>query len=688
MSSPSEFEEPQQIGETSPYSRVVHIFCLEGRYETHPDDEPFGLSGRFVVHDKRIAKIFLAKRSLLGNRNGEEPVLLRVRPDRATLPPRAVAAGIPAINADYTWEISRMDVVSTTDGLAQVHITTQHNSHADLAQSLGNICQDRLFLELKTGTGSTWIPLERVVRERVSQALSGRIADVHQQVVLHQTDASDVVDGGGVTNFARSLLARELGDDLPFRRSLGDIITPSGLNRTFDEACVHSRGVSVLVGQEPSIASAALTLESIMLMGLARVRSTRTELDAVLGELRTSGSRASASASTALRLSEQVRGLRLRLARDATVYLHGDQLPEVALDDLRRGVSSSLGLDELFSSTSALVDRLSEVAEGIRREVEMNAGEQRASRHLLWGTTVAVLTGLTLPIALLIGYFGMSAAEVDPQLSIFDRHRYWPVWLAALTLLCALLLTGMSLQRRTRIPKRRPLISAHRGGPEGDVHRENTLAAVAHSISVGAEIVEIDVYEQDGKFVMQHSTEFERDTPRLEQAFRLLSGHAIAQLDVKFKAGGPDAAPDMVIELAQLAFEELGARGFILTTADDTTAARICGWRSQDPMRHPVMVGLSLGWDTRGMPLWKRLWHRRREYWPGARFRSTGADLVVAWLPIARRRLIRWSTRKGMPILVWTPDSDSELTKTLADPRVWAVTTNFPSRALAIRSKL
>ncbi len=568
-----------------------------------------------------------------------------------------------------------------------MQITTQHPSHDDLAQSLGNICQDRLALEIRSSDGAAWIPLGRLVREQVGTTLSGHVTDVHQQVILHGTPADHVVDEHGVTDFARTLLAREIGQHLPFRPGSGDIITPSGMNRMFDEACVHSRGVSVLVGQEPSIASAALTLETIMLMGLARVRSTRTELDAVLGELRTSGSSASASTSTALRLSEQVRRLRLNLARDATVYLHGDQLPEVALDDLRRGVSRSLGLDDLFMSTSALVDRLSEVAEGIRREVEMNAGEQRSARHVLWGSTVAVLTGLTLPIALLIGFFGMSAAEVDPAVSVFQMSRYWPVWSATLALLCALLLTGLMLQRRARIPKRRPLVSAHRAGPEGDRRRENTLAAVAHSIAVGAELVEIDVYEEGGEFLLTHATEYEQEPPRLEQVFRLLSGHAIAHLDLKFTVGSPES-PDLVTALAQLAFEELGARGFLVTTADDATAACLTRWRSEDPRRHPVMVGLSLGWDTRGMSTWRHLRHRRSEYWPGARFRSTGADLVVAWLPLARRRLIRWSARKGMPILVWTPDSDSELSATLSDPRIWAITTNYPSRALAIRSEL
>ena len=48
-------------------------------------------------------------------------------------------------------------------------------------------------------------------------------------------------------------------------------------------------------------------------------------------------------------------------------------------------------------------------------------------------------------------------------------------------------------------------------------------------------------------------------------------------------------------------------------------------------------------------------------------------------------RLARWTTRIGVPLLVWTVDKPWLQKRFLHDRRIWMVTTNHPAAAVAIR---
>ena len=73
------------------------------------------------------------------------------------------------------------------------------------------------------------------------------------------------------------------------------------------------------------------------------------------------------------------------------------------------------------------------------------------------------------------------------------------------------------------------------------------------------------------------------------------------------------------------------------------------------------------------------------ELFPGGRLRRSDATLIVCQKDLARAWIARWARRRRLPLLVWTVDEPAELRRWLADSRTWAVTTDHPRTALALR---
>ena len=76
------------------------------------------------------------------------------------------------------------------------------------------------------------------------------------------------------------------------------------------------------------------------------------------------------------------------------------------------------------------------------------------------------------------------------------------------------------------------------------------------------------------------------------------------------------------------------------------------------------------------------------ELYPTRRWRTSGANVLVAHHVLARVRLLRWARRRDVRVLVWTADAPRVVAAALRDPRVWMLTTNRPVAALAERARL
>ncbi len=234
-------------------------------------------------------------------------------------------------------------------------------------------------------------------------------------------------------------------------------------------------------------------------------------------------------------------------------------------------------------------------------------------------------------------------------------------------------------------------ISAHRGGIE-DAH-EGTYEAYSAAVRTGAEYVEFDIRRTaDDELVVYHAAAVDGDkaisdisyaalseragykVPRVEDVMRLIAGKAIGHLDLK-EIGDEHRVIEMALEI-------LGAGNLVATTLEDVSVAAI---KARFPS---VPVALSLGRDL-GEESWRtRLSARRREVYPLSRIRDCGADWVAMHRRLALVGVLRQCHRHGIRTMIWTVNSDTMISRWLADPRVDVLVTDRPRRAVALRERL
>ncbi|GCD89132.1 glycerophosphodiester phosphodiesterase [Nocardioides sp. LS1] len=250
-------------------------------------------------------------------------------------------------------------------------------------------------------------------------------------------------------------------------------------------------------------------------------------------------------------------------------------------------------------------------------------------------------------------------------------------------------------------PRERVLVSAHRAGAGLRVDLENSSTAFAAALALDVDFVEFDVQRcADGVLVVAHDPTFVRDgdevaftdvtaaearehSPGLltyDDALGLLAGRRSAHIDLKASA----ARPEQAVAATALAVERLGPDGFVVTTGSDRAVRAIRDWGDSQGLT--LLVGLSLGRNTRGLAVRERVRIRRSELLPGRRLRLSRASVVVAHHWLARLGVARFARRRGIPLLVWTVDTPRALGHWLRPGRAWLVTTNHPELALAIRA--
>jgi glycerophosphoryl diester phosphodiesterase len=228
-------------------------------------------------------------------------------------------------------------------------------------------------------------------------------------------------------------------------------------------------------------------------------------------------------------------------------------------------------------------------------------------------------------------------------------------------------------------------------------HRCLTSAQLEHALSLDVEFVEFDVQRCTDGLVVFHDTvavdggnrvrvcdltvaELREVVPDVleyaEMLTLLAAGGKGAHVDLKF--------PDGAVEAAALAVACLGAEDLVVTTLFDRSVRAIRDWADEEG--HDLLVGLSLGRGVTGISLWRQAKVRASEVWPQLRYRQSRANVVVAHHWLARFGVARFARRAGLPLLVWTVDTEDSLRYWLRGGRAWLVTTNRPEVALRIRS--
>jgi glycerophosphoryl diester phosphodiesterase len=235
----------------------------------------------------------------------------------------------------------------------------------------------------------------------------------------------------------------------------------------------------------------------------------------------------------------------------------------------------------------------------------------------------------------------------------------------------------------------RPAISAHRGGVESG--RAQTSDAFAAAIRFGVEYVELDVRRcADGRLVTHHDERVTGGGPRISEVsypelvavagfevpllrdvLRLVTPHAIAQLDLKV----PDAA-DVVGE----ALGVCGPEQLMISSVTETTLAEV---RAIEPK---VATVLSLGQRIRG-GLGRRSRPDAREDCSVRRIVGAGCDAIALNHRLVTGTLLRRCAAAGILVMLWTVNDPRRLAQLLGDARVGVVITDFPRAAMAIRDR-
>lgn len=255
------------------------------------------------------------------------------------------------------------------------------------------------------------------------------------------------------------------------------------------------------------------------------------------------------------------------------------------------------------------------------------------------------------------------------------------------------------------------MISAHRSGAGTGQSAENGLETLKSAAELDCEFVEFDVQRcADGVFVLRHDgfvddvdggrlavsdisyaelVALDGPTATMREALQSLSGRSRAHVDLKF-VSDPDAysepAQTFEVQATMEILSLLEVTDCVVTTLEDRSVRAVRAWsRANAP---GLLVGLSLGRDTAGLPRLRSATIRTSELFGELRLLNCDANLVVADQRLAKKRLAKVAQRLDLPLLVWTVDDPEDLRYWIEDSRAWLVTTNFPERALDIRQQL
>jgi glycerophosphoryl diester phosphodiesterase len=220
----------------------------------------------------------------------------------------------------------------------------------------------------------------------------------------------------------------------------------------------------------------------------------------------------------------------------------------------------------------------------------------------------------------------------------------------------------------------RTLVLAHRGA--WDPAPQNSLEAVRRAAALGCDGVEIDVRRTaDGQLVVVHDGRLGwRAVRRLEHRevqARMAAGQAPLLSDVLREAAAGQLLVDVelkedgyVEEAMDLIARHLHGTRYVVTSFRPRVLAQVKRHRPQ------TRTGLLLAQRAAGQA--------------PRRMRESGADLLLPHVSLIRTGIVEWAAGQGLAVWVWTVNDDHALRTLSADPRVAALITDAPTRAVAV----
>ena len=229
------------------------------------------------------------------------------------------------------------------------------------------------------------------------------------------------------------------------------------------------------------------------------------------------------------------------------------------------------------------------------------------------------------------------------------------------------------------------LVVAHRGASAEAA--ENSLEAFEKAIQVGSDLIEFDVRRtRDDQLIAFHDAtvgghpvaQFTRaeihlqtglKPPLLNDVLDVTKGRV--GLDVELKE---DGYTDRVLEAIGTRFEP---EQVVITSFLDSVVAETKRFAPA------IEAGLLVGRYRPPHHLRTRL----SELFPARRARACGADFIAMHSGLADLGALTRADQSGFRAYIWTVNDPDRLRRYLVDPRVRAVITDVPQRALELRQE-
>jgi glycerophosphoryl diester phosphodiesterase len=224
-------------------------------------------------------------------------------------------------------------------------------------------------------------------------------------------------------------------------------------------------------------------------------------------------------------------------------------------------------------------------------------------------------------------------------------------------------------------PGAAPLVVAHRGAWRPAP--QNSLEAFEGAVQLGCDAIELDVRRTvDGRVVVVHDARAglrpigkltheelqgrarHRHAPALEEVLELAAGRIA--IDVELKEDG------YVEQAMAIVTRRLAPEQYVVTSFRDAVL------QAAKQSAPGARTGLLLS-------------PRRQIGRLPSRVASTGVDFLAPHARLARGGLLAWAAVRGLPCWVWTVNERRALRMVAQDPRVAAVITDRPERALQAR---
>ena len=236
---------------------------------------------------------------------------------------------------------------------------------------------------------------------------------------------------------------------------------------------------------------------------------------------------------------------------------------------------------------------------------------------------------------------------------------------------------------------RLPLILGHRGASVA--RPENTMAAFAHALELGAVGIECDVQRTaDGELVLIHDDTLDRTTDG-RGVVGDLGWSALAGLD----AGGGNPIPRLADLLAWANGEarrgtapflnlELKMPGVGPDTLAALAAANFPGPVALSSFDYPTLV------ETRRLDDTVELWYLNVAFAPELidQARAIKASSLALWHGVITTEVAEAAAAANLALAAWTADDPADIARLLAlRPPLRALISNVPDVALGVRRK-